>query len=79
MVIYIIFFQSRLAVNSVILEDYKRPFDIAAFISDVIAGFRLLNLKNDNLRKKFDSLKYDVKKTEEIVYDISIRGLKPVP
>lgn len=26
-------------------------------------------------RKKFDSLKYDVKKVEEVVYDLSIRGL----
>ena len=69
--------QSRLAVNSVILGDYQRPFDISTFISDITAGFRLLNLKNDSLRKKFDSLKYDVKKVEEIVYDISIRGLKP--
>jgi hypothetical protein len=34
-----------------------------------------LNLKNDGLRKKFDSLKYDMKKVEEVVYDLSIRGL----
>lgn len=63
-------------MNSVILGDYKRPF-LISFISDVTAGFRLLNLKNDNLRRKYDSLKYDVKKVEEVVYDISIRGLKP--
>ena len=69
--------QSRLAVNSVILGDYQRPFDISTFVSDLSAGFRLLNLKNDALRKKFDSLKYDLKKIEEVVYDISIRGLKP--
>ena len=69
--------QSRLAVNSVILGDYHRPFAISKFLSDVSAGFRLLNLKNDGLRKKFDSLKYDLKKVEEVVYDISIRGLKP--
>ena len=37
--------------------------------------FRLLNLKNDNLRKKFDGIKYDLKKVEEVVYDLSIRGL----
>lgn len=46
-------------------------------MSNLNAGFRLLNLKNDGLRKRFDTLKYDVKKIEEIVYDISIRGLKP--
>ncbi len=39
------------------------------------SGFRLLNLKNDGLRKKFDSLKYDLKKVEEVVYDLSIRNL----
>ena len=32
-------------------------------------------MKNDNLRKKFDSIKYDLKKVEEVVYDLSIRGL----
>ena len=36
---------------------------------------RLLNLKNDTLRKKFDGIKYDLKKVEEVVYDLSIRGL----
>ena len=39
----------------------------------------MLNLKNDNLRKKFDGIKYDLKKVEEVVYDLSIRGLnKPI-
>jgi hypothetical protein len=46
-------------------------------VSELNAGFRLLNLKNDSLRKRFDALKYDVKKIEEVVYDLSIRGLRP--
>lgn len=66
---------SRFAVNAVTLEDYDRPLKISKFVGDLNAGFRLLNLKNDGLRKRFDVLKYDVKKIEEIVYDISIRGL----
>ena len=67
--------QSRLAVNSVIAEDYGRPLVISRFVSELYAGFQLLNLKNDGLRKRFDGIKYDIKKIEEIVYDISIRGL----
>ena len=55
--------------------DYERPLRISAFVGDLLTGFRLLNLKNDGLRKKFDSLKYDTKKLEEVVYDLSIRGL----
>jgi len=66
---------SRFAVNSVTSDDYKRPIRIADFISSLNMGFRMLNLKNDGLRKKFDSLKYDLKKVEEVVYDLSIRGL----
>lgn len=67
--------QSRLAVNSVTAGDYSRPLRISAFINELDAGFRLLNLKNDSLRKRYDGLKYDVKKIEEVVYDLSIRGL----
>lgn len=74
-----IIFQSRFAINSVTNGDYNRPIEIARFVNDLNAGFRLLNLKNDSLRKRFDGLKYAVKKVEEVVYDLSIRGLKPSP
>jgi len=67
---------SRLSVNSVTVGNYDLPIEISKFIGDLHSGFRLLNLKNDNLRKRYDSMKYDVKKTEEVVYDINIRGLK---
>ncbi|KAJ3175697.1 hypothetical protein HDU87_005840 [Geranomyces variabilis] len=48
---------SRLAVNW-----------ISQFVSELYAGFQLLNFKNDNLRKRFDGIKYDIKKIEEVVY-----------
>ncbi|CAH0552077.1 unnamed protein product [Brassicogethes aeneus] len=66
---------SRFAVNSVTYKDYDRPLQISKFVAELNAGFRLLNLKNDSLRKRFDAMKYDVKKIEEVVYDLSIRGL----
>lgn len=66
---------SRFATNSVTFGDYGRPLIISKFIASINAGFRLLNLKNDGLRKRFDGLKYDVQKIEEVVYDVSIRGL----
>lgn len=74
---FFLLFQSRFAINAVTLGDYERPLGISRFVADLNAGFRLLNLKNDGLRNRFDALKYDVKKIEEIVYDISIRGLRP--
>eukprot|EP00029_Vermamoeba_vermiformis_P002885 TRINITY_DN13252_c0_g1_i1.p1 TRINITY_DN13252_c0_g1~~TRINITY_DN13252_c0_g1_i1.p1 ORF type:complete len:229 (-),score=63.89 TRINITY_DN13252_c0_g1_i1:45-731(-) len=66
---------SRLAINSVIAEEFTLPGQISQFISDLYAGYRLLNLKNDFLRKRMDSIKYDVKKVEEVVYDVALRGL----
>ena len=68
--------QSRLAVNSVVHGDVERPVQIAAFINEMNSAFQLLNLKNDFLRRRYDGLKYDVRKVEEVVYDLSIRGLK---
>lgn len=66
---------SRFATNSVTLGNYTRALSLQRFLGDLNSGFRMLNLKNDNLRKRFDGLKYDVKKIEEIIYDLSIRGL----
>ncbi|KAJ3747264.1 translin [Lentinula detonsa] len=66
---------SRLAVNAVILGDFEQPLKISAFVKELFSGFSVLNLKNDTLRRRFDSLKYDMKKIEEVVYDVSLRKL----
>ncbi|RDL39205.1 Uncharacterized protein BP5553_03545 [Venustampulla echinocandica] len=68
---------ARLAVNSVTLGDYQRPLQISQFVKDLHAGFQILNLKNDSLRRRSDSIKYSVKKIEDIVYDLSLRNLVP--
>lgn len=68
---------SRFAVNAVVAGDPGRPVRISKFLAELDSGFRLLNLKNDMLRKKFDSLKYSVQKVESVVYDLTIRCLVP--
>ncbi|KAL2131924.1 hypothetical protein VTI74DRAFT_4451 [Chaetomium olivicolor] len=68
---------SRLAVNSVTLGDNAMAVQISGFIKDLHAGFQVLNLKNDILRKRVDSIKYAVKKVEDVVYDLSLRNLIP--
>ncbi|KAL8864808.1 MAG: hypothetical protein Q9174_007212, partial [Haloplaca sp. 1 TL-2023] len=50
---------ARLAVNSVTVGDYQRPLQISRFVKDVHAGFQILNMKNDSLRKRSDSIKYN--------------------
>lgn len=68
---------SRLAPNAVTLGDFARPVQISKFVKDIHAGFQLLNLKNDTLRRRSDGIKYAVKKVEDVVYDLSLRGLLP--
>ncbi|KDQ62428.1 hypothetical protein JAAARDRAFT_121764 [Jaapia argillacea MUCL 33604] len=70
---------SRLAVNAVTLGNYEEPIRISIFVKDLFAGFSMLNLKNDTLRRRYDSLKYDLKKIEEVVYDVSLRKLVAPP
>ncbi|GAA5998817.1 translin [Rhodotorula paludigena] len=70
---------SRLAINRVTLGDYAAPSQYARFAKELSNAFGLLNLKNDSLRKRFDSIKYDVKRLEEVVYDLSLRGLLADP
>lgn len=68
---------SRYSVNAVTSGNLEEPYKASAFVKNIMSGFSMLNLKNDNLRKRFDSLKYDIKKIEEVVYDISLRGFNP--
>ena len=48
---------SRLAMNSVTLGDTELAVQISGFIKDLHAEFEVLNLKNDILRKRVDSIK----------------------
>lgn len=68
---------ARLARNSVTLGDYERPVLINRFVKDLHAGFQILNLKNDSLRRRSDGIKYRVKDVEDVVYDLSLRNLVP--
>ncbi|KAF2154850.1 translin [Myriangium duriaei CBS 260.36] len=69
---------TRLTRNAVTLQNHTAPLAIARFIKDLHAGFQLLNLKNDALRKRGDAIKYRVKEVEDVVYDLSLRGLARV-
>ncbi|GAB5370343.1 hypothetical protein AAMO2058_001484400 [Amorphochlora amoebiformis] len=66
---------ARLCVNLTSHGRYSLLKDISKFVTDLYAGFRLLNLKNDSLRRKFDSIKYSVQKIEEVIYDVKVRKL----
>ncbi|KAF3328213.1 translin-like protein [Carex littledalei] len=65
----------RYVVNRVTAGDYDCPRKVLTFLTDLHTAFRMLNLRNDFLRKKFDGMKYDLRRVEEVYYDVKIRGL----
>ncbi|KAF8396550.1 hypothetical protein HHK36_018174 [Tetracentron sinense] len=65
----------RYVVNQVTAGDYDCPRKVLKFLTDLHAAFQMLNLRNDFLRKKFDGMKYDLRRVEEVYYDVKIRGL----
>ncbi|OCF35778.1 hypothetical protein I317_05186 [Kwoniella heveanensis CBS 569] len=65
----------RLSINAVTAQNFDLPIKISSFVNDIFASYSLLNLRNDALRRKFDSLKYDLKRCEDVVYDLTLRGL----
>ncbi|KAF5201214.1 Translin [Thalictrum thalictroides] len=65
-------------VNQVTAGDYHCPRKVLKFLTDLHAAFRMLNLRNDFLRKKFDGMKYDLRRVEEVYYDVKIRGLMSI-
>ena len=67
---------TRLAVNAVRSGNPSLVSPISAFLHDLYAAYRLLNLRNDQLRRKVDGLKYDVLKVEEVLYDLAVRQAK---
>lgn len=67
----------RFVVNRVTAGCYDCPKRVLGFLTDLHASFRMLNLRNDFLRKKFDGMKYDLRRVEEVYYDVKIRGLVP--
>jgi len=68
---------SRLCMNAVRTGNFTLPPIIHTFVSDLYSGFRLLNLRNDMLRRRFDGIKYDVQKIEEVLFEVQVRKLAP--
>lgn len=69
----------RYVVNQVTNGDYDCPKNVLKFLTELHSAFRMLNLRNDFLRKKFDGMKYDLRRVEEVYYDVKIRGLAVAP
>lgn len=63
----------RLAVNRLIKKDYNYVLQIKDFVEDFYNEVLKLNLRNGLLRKKTDSVKWNLKKLEELALDFTLK------
>ncbi|MBI5872120.1 hypothetical protein HZB88_03470 [archaeon] len=60
----------RDAVNEAIRKQHKAVREIHKFVDEIYGEFLKFNLRNSELRKKADSIKWNLKKLDEIVLGI---------
>ena len=65
----------RKAINSAIAKNFQLSLEIKNFVSELYGEMLKFNFRNGQLRKKFDGIKYDLKKLEDLVYDLKTKGL----
>mgnify|MGYP001605063866 CR=1 FL=1 len=64
----------RLAINKVINKDYAAALKIKTAVEEIYGQFLEFDLRNGNLRKKADSIKWNLKKLEEMALSLSIKA-----
>ena len=64
----------RKAIYDVIHKKFGEAGRIKELVHEIYGEFLKLHLRNGDLRKKSDSIKYNLKKLEEVMYDISLKG-----
>ena len=64
----------RKAIYDVIHKKFDEASRIKELVHDIYGEFLKLHLRNGELRKKSDSIKWNLKKLEEVMYDISMKG-----
>ena len=64
----------RKAIYDVIHKKFDEAERIKELVHDIYGEFLKLHLRNGELRKKSDSIKWNLKKLEEVMYDISMKG-----
>ncbi len=66
---------SRRAVAAVIRKDFNEVYLIRDVVDGIFGLFLELNLRNGELRKKSDAIKWNLKKIEDVIYDIRTKGM----
>lgn len=63
----------RKAVNEAIKNNHKIVYEIKELVTEIYGEFLKFDLRNGELRKKSDSIKWNLKKLEDLMFSIKVR------
>lgn len=63
----------RKAINAVIKNDFLLAVKIRHFLEDLYTELSKFDFKNSELRRKYDGIKYDVKKLDDVVFQLKMK------
>ena len=64
----------RKSINAAINDDSKTVVAAKKFVEELYYGLLQFDLRNGELRRKFDGLKYDLKKMEDLLLSLKLQG-----
>jgi len=64
----------RKAVNDVIKKNFKQAMEIKDLVDEIYGEFLKFNLRNSELRRKSDQIKWNLKKLEDVVFELKLKG-----
>lgn len=64
----------RMAINAAIKGNFNHALEIKDCVAAIYGEMLKFDFRNGELRKKFDGIKYDLKKLEDLALDIKLRG-----
>ena len=65
----------RKAVNDIIKKKFKDALLVKKLVEEIYGEFLKFNLRNSELRKKSDSIKWNLKKIEDVIFDAKVKGM----
>lgn len=63
----------RKAVNEVIQKNFKQAAKIKDLVDEIYGEFLNFNLRNSELRRKSDQIKWNLKKLEDVVFELKLK------
>jgi len=64
----------RKAINSSINDDFKTAVKIREVLEQIYVEMSKFDFRNSELRKKYDGIKYDLKKLDDLVFQLKMKG-----